>query len=434
MTGKLPNVADAGASPAPEIHPLGIGHIDEAGAPAPHGDIGAPGGALNVLPPGSAGVIGLTGADTIGTGANSAGNGGGGHVAGAVVHTAAATFEPGNLAEGAPQATVAAQQTNALHLDQSAVQIAGTGGNGGSGNSATGGHVTILEPSPAHSWAGPSEIATGGNHAGSGGNGSFTGVMVDSATAIFHPVNIAVGGPHATADAHQTNSVFLDQSATQVAGVGGDGGDNNSASGGAVSIFGLAHALYGLIGSDVIATGGNSAGSGGDGSFSGSIAHVAFALYDPIIIAVAGPNSGAEANQSNVVDINQSAIQIAGVGGHGGDGNTAAGGNARFLSSGAEPVGSSVVVTGANSAGDGGGGHATGSLTDVSVAVYAPINIAVGGHDATAIADQNNNVHFDQGAIQIAGIGGAGGNGNEAHGGDFALQLLADHHLPFHIV
>jgi hypothetical protein len=41
-------------------------------------------------------------------------------------------------------------------------------------------------------------------------------------------------------------------------------------------------------------------------------------------------------------------------------------------------------------------------------------------------------VHFDQSATQIAGIGGDGGHGNAAFGGDLAMHLLADQHLLSH--
>jgi hypothetical protein len=44
------------------------------------------------------------------------------------------------------------------------------------------------------------------------------------------------------------------------------------------------------------------------------------------------------------------------------------------------------------------------------------------------VADQVNNVHIDQSATQIAGVGGDGGYGNLALGGDPA-HLLSDLHL-----
>ena len=95
-------------------------------------------------------------------------------------------------------------------------------------------------------------------------------------------------------------------------------------------------------------------------------------------------------------------------------------------------IGSDVIATGNNGAGNGGDGHFAGSLVDLNIAIYAPINIAVAGSNSTAEAHQSNNVQFDQSAIQIAGIGGDGGHGNAAFGGDFAMHLLADHHLLGH--
>jgi len=92
-------------------------------------------------------------------------------------------------------------------------------------------------------------------------------------------------------------------------------------------------------------------------------------------------------------------------------------------------TGSDVIATGGNGAGNGGSGHFSGSLVDVSVAIYMPINIAIAGPHATAEADQANNVHIDQSATQIAGIGGDGGNSNLALGGDVAAHLLSDLHL-----
>jgi hypothetical protein len=128
------------------------------------------------------------------------------------------------------------------------------------------------------------------------------------------------------------------------------------------------------------------------------------------------------------VDLNQSSYQVAGVGGNGGNGNAAIGGNGSIASAGFWG-GSDAIATGANGAGNGGSGHASGTLMDVSIAIYAPINIAIAGPHSTAEADQTNNVHFDQSAVQIAGVGGDGGHGNVALGGDFAMHLLSDLHL-----
>ena len=66
-----------------------------------------------------------------------------------------------------------------------------------------------------------------------------------------------------------------------------------------------------------------------------------------------------------------------------------------------------------------------GSMVHTSIAVYDPINIAVAGYGSTSHADQSNNVLFDQSAVQMAGIGGNGGNGNAAIGGDIGGALLS---------
>jgi hypothetical protein len=361
------------------------------------------------------------------TGDNGAGNGGNGYLAGSVVDNSFATFQPLNTAGAGANATATAHQSNTVNLDQAATQVAGVGGEGGNQNVALGGNVGV------HGWFGSEAIATGGNGAGNGGDGHFAGAMIDASAAVFDPINIAVGGSHAAAEARQSNTVHFDQSATQVAGVGGHGGSGNLAIGGDISLVGPSQGLgHNWVGSDVIATGGNSAGNGGEGYFSGSVVHESFALYDPINIAIAGSNASAEAVQTNNVDLNQAALQMAGVGGHGGDGNIASGGNVAIVSSGSGPFGSDAIATGGNTAGDGGNGHFSGALIDVNIAIFAPINIAVAGYNSSATADQINTVHFDQSAIQIAGVGGDGGHGNLALGGDFAMQFLADHHLLGH--
>ncbi len=167
-------------------------------------------------------------------------------------------------------------------------------------------------------------IHTGDNSAGNGGDGYFAGSIIDDGTATFEPVNAAQAGSHASAGAHQTNIAYFDQAATQIAGIGGDGGDDNAAVGGGVS-------LSGAIGSAAISTGDNSAGNGGNGHFSGAMVHAAVAVFDPINIATAGSHSTADAHQSNNAQFSQTAFQFAGGGGHGGNDNTAAGGDVSVL-------------------------------------------------------------------------------------------------------
>ena len=356
------------------------------------------------------------------TGDNSAGNGGNGHFSGSMIDTSYASFEPLNVAHAGSHATASAYQTNIVYVDQSATQIAGVGGDGGNGNAASGGSVSAF--GPAHG-----ELSSGDNSAGNGGDGYFSGSMVHAPVVVYSPVNIAVAGANSTADAHQTNVAHFDQSATQMAGVGGDGGHGNAASGGHVSAFGPVPGVFpGATG-----TGDNSAGSGGDGNAYGGLVHATFAFYYPINIAVAGYYSSAHAEQTNDVVLDQSAHQMAGVGGDGGNGNTATGGSADMFSSIFDLIGSDTIATGHNSAGNGGNGHFSGNLVDINVAIYAPINIAVAGYNSTAEATQSNHVQLDQSATQIAGVGGDGGHGNTALGGDLAMHLLSDLHLLDHL-
>jgi hypothetical protein len=375
---------------------------------------------------------------SIDTGDNAAGNGGNGYFAGSLIDSSYAAFEPLNMAQAGAHATANAHQTNIGIFDQAATQIAGIGGDGGDSNAAVGGSVGGFGS------FGSDVIATGDNSAGNGGDGHFSGTLVHAPVAVFDPVNIAVAGFHGAADAHQSNTAQFHQGASQFAGGGGNGGNGNAAIGGDASVFGEAggphHSIvgaghasdHGWIGSGAIASGDNHAGNAGDGYFYGSLVHASFALYDPINIAVAGYNSSAHADQSNNVEFDQSAFQMAGVGGNGGSGNAAIGGDTSFTSSLLGLIGSDVIATGGNSAGSGGDGHFTGSLIDLNIAIYAPINIAVAGFNSTADAHQTNNVQFDQSAIQIAGIGGDGGHGNAAFGGDFAIHMLSDLHLLGH--
>jgi hypothetical protein len=354
------------------------------------------------------------------SGANQAGNGGDGYFYGGIIHASLVVYQPINIAVAVGYGSSAdAEQTNNVSFNQSAVQIAGVGGNGGNGNTASGGNIGI-------SSSGADMIATGGNSAGNGGDGYFFGSLLNAPVVIYHPINIAMAGGGGTAEATQSNTVEIDQSAIQIAGVGGNGGNGNMANGGDVSLLGHASgSSNGGIDSELIYTGGSQAGNGGDGFAYGGLVHASFALYSPVNVAVAGYNSSAHAYQANDVHLDQFSFQMAGVGGNGGNGNAALGGNV-FSGLGG---GSDAIATGNNGAGNGGSGHFSGSISDVSVAIYAPINIAIAGPNSTVDGDQINNVVFDQSALQLAGIGGHGGHGNLALSGDVAMHLLSDLHL-----
>jgi hypothetical protein len=423
------NTAFAGSHGTADAHQSNMVEIDQhatqiAGVGGNGGnDNAAIGGNVSVLNPVSGSGNAWLDSEALHTGANAAGNGGDGYFYGGIIHASLAIYEPINITVTAGyDSSAQANQTNNVTFDQSAVQMAGIGGNGGNGNIASGGSVGIAS-------SGSGVIATGDNNAGNGGDGHFSGMLLDAPVVIYHPINIAVAGFGGTAHATQSNTVEIDQSAIQIAGAGGNGGSGNAAVGGGVSTLGDGSGSgSGGTHGESIQTGDSHAGNGGDGNFYGSLVHTSFALYDPVNIAVAGYNSNVHASQTNNVDLNQSSYQVAGVGGNGGNGNAAIGGNGSIASAGFWG-GSDAIATGANSAGNGGSGHASGTLIDVSVAIYAPINIAIAGPHSTAEADQTNNVHFDQSAVQIAGVGGDGGHGNVALGGDFAMHLLSDLHL-----
>ncbi|WP_246230392.1 hypothetical protein [Bradyrhizobium cytisi] len=358
---------------------------------------------------------------TVESGANTAGNGGDGYFYGSIIHASLLIYEPINISVSLEYGSVArANQSNNLNVAQSASQMAGVGGHGGNDNIASGGSVSTS--------SGAGVIASGDNGAGNGGSGYFSGAIVDAPVVIYHPINIAVAGSGGTAHASQSNTVDIDQSATQIAGVGGSGGNGNVAAGGSVMTLDPSWGSSNGGGVPDVQTGGSQAGNGGDGAFYGGLVHSSVVVYDPINIAVASYGSNAHSVQTNDAYVDQSIIQIAGIGGHGGNGSAAAGGHASFLSH-SLWGGSDTIATGSNGAGNGGNGYFAGSLIDVSVAIYAPINIAIAGPHSTAVADQVNNVHIDQSAVQIAGVGGDGGHGNLALGGDLSAHLLSDLHL-----
>ena len=303
---------------------------------------------------------------------NSAGSGGDGISDGVIDSNALAVFVPSNAAITGPHSSADAFQGNDALINQHPTEMAGIGGNGGSGNVAIGGGGDV-------------------NHTGTGGNGLFFGGLVSSDVAVFAPVNTAVAaGPGAEAHAVQSNNALFLQGATQMGGIGGSGGDHNVA----------IHDPTVSPGTAVTFTGDNYAGHGGNGVFVGSMVDVNVAIFSPINIAVGAAGGSAEAHQTNNAIFDQGTMQIAGIGGNGGGFNMSSG----------------TIFTGNHEAGGGGVGSSTGSMVDVNLAYFHPINIAVpaGG---TADAQQIDHVLYDQHALQLAGIGGHGGGGNltDAH-------------------
>ena len=306
---------------------------------------------------------------------DSIGGGGDGFAMGVVSSTPKAAFVPDNSVIALSGASASGDQTNHALVDQQSAELAGIGGNGG---------FTL-------------GVST---HAGNGGNGGFAGALVSADVGVFAPVNTAVGaGPGAHANASQSNSAAFLQDATQVAGAGGNGGATY-----------VDHAA-GTAGTTVILNGDAHGGSGGNGTFVGTLTDINVAIYSPINIAVAGAGGTAHATQDNNVLMSQGATQIAGVGGAGGG----------FY------VPSDTVVTGSHGDGSGGSGHAVGSMVDVSVGYFEPMNIAVpaGG---TAEAQQANHLLYDQHAVQVAGVGGDGGTYHLLDAAD-AAQLHDALHL-----
>jgi len=188
-----------------------------------------------------------------------------------------------------------------------------------------------------------------------------------------------------------------------------------------------------FLADDVVAigaidTGANDAGNGGSGFFQGTLVDTDVTIFAPINIAVASPNSTAIANQTNLLSVDQGGTQIGGIGGDGGNGNIAGGGNFNLLTGGTSGGSNAVflggIQTGNNTVGNGGDGYFNGVLVDADLAVVAPVNVAIAGPNSSAVANQTNVLGIDQGATQIGGIGGDGGNGNIALGGDLGLALF----------
>ena len=90
---------------------------------------------------------------------------------------------------------------------------------------AAGGHLALVP-----TWL-PLDIAPTQNSAGSGGDGTSLGTIGSNTLAMFTPSNAAIAGPHTDADAHQGNNALINQHVTEMAGIGGEGGNGNVASG-----------------------------------------------------------------------------------------------------------------------------------------------------------------------------------------------------------
>ncbi|ODR90415.1 hypothetical protein [Sinorhizobium alkalisoli] len=263
-------------------------------------------------------------------------------------------------------------------------------------SSVAAGHLALVPTWLPLDFAGDS----GQNAAGNGGDGTSFGIIGSNTLAMFVPSNMAIAGPQSNASAEQGNNALIYQHATEMAGIGGDGGSGNQA--------------IGSVGNS------NLAGNGGNGTFFGSLLSTDVAVFAPVNTAVAaGPGSTATAEQTNNAAILQGATQVGGVGGAGGDHNSAGGAPAAS-------AGATFTFTGDNYAGHGGDGTFIGSMVDVNVAVFSPINIAVGAAGGNAQATQTNNVIFDQGGVQIAGIGGNGGGFNFASDTIFTGNAVGD--------
>lgn len=264
------------------------------------------------------------------------------------------------------------------------------GGVQGTSLTTAAGHLALVP-----TWL-PFGVASGttDNSAGSGGMGLSVGVISSDASAVFVPSNTAIAGPGAGSNADQFNNALINQHVVEMAGMGGDGGNGNVVIGGTEG------------------ANSNHAGSGGDGVFFGGLVSSEVAVFAPVNAAVAGgSDSVASANQTNNAAFLQGADQVAGIGGSGGSHNAAGSVSASPIHT---DTGNSYSFTGDNYAGHGGAGIFAGTMIDVNVAIFSPINIAVAAAGGNAEAHQTNNVIFDQGGTQIAGIGGNGGGFNMA--------------------
>ena len=209
---------------------------------------------------------------------------------------------------------------------------------------------------------------------GSGGDGFAMGVISSTPKAAFVPDNSAIALSGASASGGQTNHALVDQQSAELAGIGGNGG----------LTFGSN--LHG--------------GNGGNGTFAGALVSADVGVFAPVNTAVAADPARMRRLADQQRGLPAGPTQLAGAGGNAG---------ATYVDHSTGTAGTTVILNGDLHGGSGGNGTFVGTLTDINVAIYSPVNIAVAGAGGTAHATQDNNVLMSQGATQIAGIGGAGG-------------------------
>jgi hypothetical protein len=237
-------------------------------------------------------------------------------------------------------------------------------------------------------------IDTSGGEAGNGGAGKNWGDQNDNDTAVFKSDNYAYGA-HIKADVGDTVDAYAKWDADggdgKGIGKGGYGGDGTGGYGGKGG--------YGGDGGDGGDGGkggyGGDGGKGGDGDSGGG-------GY--------GGKGGKEAYGAKGSDGGDG-----GKGGYGGDGGKGGYGG----------DGGKGGYGGYGEGGDGGKGHGTG--TGGWASNKGDQDIETGGNtahfNAPTTALQKNFAYFDQGAHQVAGVGGDGGHGNSADGGPVVFAL-----------
>jgi hypothetical protein len=175
-----------------------------------------------------------------------------------------------------------------------------------------------------------------------------------------------------------------------------------------------------------ISTGDQSAGNGGTGTNNGDISSTPTITFDPSNFAT-GATVTSTAGDTVTQDGSWDASGATGTGGPAfagfGIGGPATGGEGE--GGGTTGSGTGGAATGAN----GLGGGATGGLGAASGTSSGDVSNS-SGHDTSVVtanttATQTNFLSADMHQTAMAGIGGAGGSGNTAHGGDVSVDPVS---------